>query len=82
MKKLLILTGALAALSVPAVAQDITIMDANSDGVVTLEEFSAAYPALENVEQVFTAADTDTDGVLSQEELIAAYEGHLIPEME
>ncbi|SFO11901.1 EF-hand domain pair [Cohaesibacter marisflavi] len=82
MKKLLILTGTIVALSAPAMAQDIMILDANSDGVVTLEEFSAAYPSLENVEQVFTAADTDTDGVLSQEELIAAYESHLIPEME
>nr|WP_321483811.1 EF-hand domain-containing protein [uncultured Cohaesibacter sp.] len=82
MKKLLILTGTLVALSVPAMAQDITVLDANGDGSVTLEEFSAAYPSLENVEQVFTTADTDTDGILSQEEIVAAYEAHLFPEME
>ncbi|WP_319411116.1 EF-hand domain-containing protein [uncultured Cohaesibacter sp.] len=82
MKKLLILSSILAAMSFPALAQEAPAMDADENGSVTLEEFVAAYPTLEDAETIFNDADTDSDGLLSDEEIAAAYDAEIIPEME
>ena len=57
-----------------AAAQEV---DADGDGMVTLEELLAVYPTV--TEETFAAADTDADGMLSADELAAAQEVGLIP---
>lgn len=70
MKKLIALTT-LIALSTPALAQDETFaaLDADSDGVISMEELMVAMPDL--TEADYTAADSDGDGGLSEEEFLA-----------
>ena len=72
MKKLLIMTSVLASLSMPVLAQEAPALDADDDGVVSLEEFTEAYPDLQDVEDVFHAIDSDEDGVLTEDEIAAA----------
>jgi hypothetical protein len=54
--------------------------DANGDGMVTQDEFTAAYPDLSA--DVFTKADTNGDGSLDADEIAAAEKAGLIPAME
>lgn len=60
-------------LSAPA----LLAQDADGDGLVTMEELTAAYPDV--TEEAFTEADTNGDGALNAEELAAAREAGLIP---
>jgi hypothetical protein len=54
-----------------ALAEDAPVVaDADGNGVFSMEEVVAAYPAV--TEEVFKAADTNADGALSAEELKAA----------
>lgn len=62
------------ALLMPAVA---LAMDADGDGMVSMEEFQAAMP--DAAEGTFEAADTDGDGMLTEDEVAAAKESGLIP---
>lgn len=52
-------------------------MDANGDGMVTLDEVQAMYPEI--AAETFTAADANADGTLDAEELAAAEEAGLMP---
>jgi len=52
-------------------------LDANEDGMVTIEETVAMYPDV--TAEAFSEADTNDDGVLDAEELAAAQEAGLIP---
>ncbi|MCB1329969.1 MAG: EF-hand domain-containing protein [Maritimibacter sp.] len=54
--------------------------DTDGDGMVTIEEFTAAYPDL--TEDVFTAADANADGYLDADEIAAAAEAGLMPATE
>ena len=47
-------------------------LDANADGLVTLEEVQVVYP--DTTAENFTAMDTNADGSLSDEELSAVPE--------
>ena len=47
-----------------------SLMDANGDGKLSLEEFQAAH------ERIFRAMDTDHDGTVTLEEMQAFMRGH------
>ena len=80
MKKTLITAGFILAFASPVLADDTPMIDTNTDGFVTLEELQAAYPTLENADQLFATIDTDANGALSKTELTAAFEAKLLPE--
>lgn len=65
---------AAAVLATAAAAQDI---DANGDGLYSMEEMLAVFPAM--TEETFTTADANGDGSLDAEELAAAQADGLIP---
>ncbi|KCV83432.1 calcium-binding EF-hand [Actibacterium atlanticum] len=66
-------------LTVPALAQDSApVMDADADGVVTIEEIRVVYPEL--TEEAFAALDVDGDGVLNVEETAVASETLMAPQ--
>lgn len=75
MKPILTITAVAFALTAPAWAQ--TVMDADGDGNVTLEEAQAVMP--EMTEDSFASMDSDADGVLSTAEVAAATEAGLLP---
>lgn len=56
----------------PALAQDMTVEDANGDGVYSMEELQAAYPDL--TEDQFKLIDANADGSVDADELAAAQE--------
>ncbi|MEJ2021351.1 MAG: hypothetical protein P8X43_04740 [Maritimibacter sp.] len=58
-----------------AMAQD--MIDANEDGMITLDEVMAIYPDV--TEDAFVQADTNSDGVLDVDELAAAQEAGILP---
>ncbi|MBB3993849.1 hypothetical protein GGR95_001480 [Sulfitobacter undariae] len=70
---------AVTALCVPAfaMAQDAVQVDANADGVLSLEEMQTVYPEI-TAEQ-FTTLDLNADGALDDAEVKAAQEAGLIP---
>ncbi len=71
--------AALAALVAgPVLAQD--AMDANADGMYSMEELMAAFP--EMTQETFTTADANADGSLDAEELAQAQADGLIPATE
>lgn len=74
MTKELIAATFAAALLLPAAAH---AMDADGDGMVSMEEFQAAMP--DAADGTFEAIDTDGDGALSEAEVAAAQESGLIP---
>ncbi len=51
--------------------------DADGDGLVTMEEFTAAYPDL--TEDTFLVADANADGALDADEMAAAAEAGILP---
>lgn len=51
--------------------------DTDGDGMVTMEEFAAAWPDL--AEDAFVAADTNADGALDADEIAAATEAGVLP---
>lgn len=61
------------------IAQDAAV-DADGDGMVTMEEFALAYPDL--TEESFTTADLNADGMLDADELAAAAEAGVLPAVE
>ncbi len=54
-----------------------TEVDANGDGVMTLDEVQAVYPEI--TAETFASVDMDADGALSDEEMVAAQEKGIIP---
>lgn len=67
------------ALCVPAFAmgQNATQIDANEDGVLSLEEVQAVYPDM--TADMFTTVDLNADGTLEDAEVKAAQEAGLMP---
>ncbi|QUJ77825.1 hypothetical protein KDD17_07785 [Sulfitobacter albidus] len=67
------------ALCLPAYAmgQSAVAIDANEDGVLSLEEVQAVYPDV--TEDQFTTADLNGDGALEDAEVQAAQEAGLMP---
>lgn len=67
------------ALSLPAMAfaSDLSAMDTNGDGYVTMSEFQQGMP--EATAEIFTTADTNGDGALSEDEVAAAVEAGVLP---
>ena len=60
------------ALTLPAAALAADSMDADGDGAVSAEEFSAAHP--DAAEGTFEQIDTNADGALDEDEISAAKE--------
>lgn len=54
--------------------------DVDGDGMVSMEEFAAAYPDL--TEDTFVLADTNADGMLDADEIAAAAEAGVLPATE
>ncbi|WP_120502364.1 EF-hand domain-containing protein [Roseovarius sp. EL26] len=77
MKKVLITTTAIFALSGPALAA-LSDVDTDGDGVVSFNELLAVYPTL--TEEGFSAIDTNDDGVIDDAEMTAAQEAGIIPQ--
>ncbi len=67
------------ALCLPAFAmgQSAVQVDANEDGLLSLEEVQAVYP--EVTAEQFAAADLNGDGALEDAEVTAAQEAGLLP---
>lgn len=72
MKNVLITTTAVFALSGAAFAS-VADVDANGDGVASMSELMAVYPAL--TEETFNAIDANGDGAVDDEEMTVAEEG-------
>jgi len=67
----LFITTALALLATQvAQAGDISAVDLNGDGMLSSEEFAAAYP--DAVPDLFVAVDLDGDGLIDADEFSAA----------
>ncbi|WP_193555880.1 EF-hand domain-containing protein [Marimonas lutisalis] len=62
--------AALTVILTPALAMSATEVDANGDGMLTIEEVQAVYP--EVTADSFSAMDTSGDGALDDEEVKAA----------
>ena len=77
MKKVLIMTTAILALSGQAYAA-LSDMDTDGDGVVSYTELLAVFPTL--TEENFSAIDTNEDGVIDEAEMTAAQEAGVIPQ--
>lgn len=63
--------------AVPALYAQDAGPDVDGDGMVTMEEFAAAYPDL--TEDTFVMADTNADGALDADEIAAAAEAGILP---
>ncbi|MCZ4351582.1 EF-hand domain-containing protein [Roseovarius aestuarii] len=78
---ILIGMGALAnsavAQSSMTMAESVVELDANGDGVMTIDEMMAAYP--EMTADQFSQLDTNGDGALDDAEMVAGQEQGLIP---
>lgn len=74
----LIKTLPILSLLLTAPAWAATQVDANADGVLTLEEVQAVFPELET--NSFVAMDQNADGVLDGDEVTAAKKAGLLPE--
>ncbi len=79
LKKLtvLIASGVIASAGA-AYAASFSDIDADGDGVVTPEEFAAAYP--EAGEEALATVDVNGDGQISEDEHTAAVEDGLLPD--
>ena len=51
--------------------------DTDGDGMMSQDEFVAAYP--EGTEDQFAATDTDADGMITEAEFLAAVEAGVLP---
>lgn len=61
----------------PAVFAQDAGPDTDGDGMVSMEEFAAAWPEL--AEDAFLAADTNADGALDEDEIAAAAAAGVLP---
>ena len=70
----------LAAAFVPALALAQPVLDANDDGMGSLDELQLVHPDIDA--ETFMQADSDGDALLNADELAAAQEAGLIPMQE
>ncbi|MEO0916511.1 MAG: EF-hand domain-containing protein [Pseudomonadota bacterium] len=61
-------------LTTASIAAD--VVDADGDGVYSMDELSAAYPGL--TEELFTTMDINGDGAIDDEELTAAVDAGVL----
>ncbi len=73
---ILIGLGALANSAI-AMGERAVEVDANGDGVMTVDEVQAVYPDI--TAEVFAEVDTNNDGVLDDAEMIMGLEKGLVP---
>ncbi|WP_306116401.1 MULTISPECIES: EF-hand domain-containing protein [unclassified Roseovarius] len=73
---ILIGLGALANSAI-AMGERAVEVDANGDGVMTVDEVQAVYPDI--TAEVFAEVDTNNDGVLDDDEMIMGLEKGLVP---
>lgn len=73
---ILIGLGALANSAI-AMGERAVEVDANGDGVMTVDEVQAVYPDI--TAEVFAEVDTNNDGVLDDAEMIIGLEKGLVP---
>ncbi len=64
-------------LTLPAIAGAASELDANGDGMLTLDEVQAAFPEI--TAESFSAMDTNADGALDDSEVVAAQDAGLMP---
>ena len=76
MKVFALALGAILALTVAPISAQVLIADTDGDGVYSMQELRAAFPAL--TERDFIAADSNADGAVDIEELAAAVEAGYI----
>ncbi|MEL7100884.1 MAG: hypothetical protein AAGM84_18815 [Pseudomonadota bacterium] len=71
--------AALSLIAVPAFAMGAGAgdVDANGDGVLTIDEVQAVYPEVST--DAFTAMDLDASGTLDESEVAAAQEAGMMP---
>lgn len=60
-----------------AASEQIVEIDANGDGMMTVDEIQAVYPDL--TAEAFAEADLNNDGALDDDEMVAGQERGLIP---
>lgn len=79
MKRMTMTALGFSMLALPALAmgEGVVELDANEDGVLSLEEVQAVYPDV--TVETFVAMDTDQDGLLAEEEVAAAQDGGMWP---
>lgn len=65
------------ALPALAMGQGATDLDANGDGMLSVEEVQVAFPDV--TAETFMAMDTNTDGLLDADEVALAQESGLMP---
>ena len=78
MIKKITIAGFALALTLPAAAIAGEMMDADGDGLVTADEFSAAHP--DAPEGTFEQVDTNADGALAADEIAAAIDAGVLPD--
>ncbi|MBU2982525.1 EF-hand domain-containing protein [Lentibacter algarum] len=78
MKKLTLTFAALATVMTPALAmgESAVEVDANGDGLLTIEEVQAVYPSV--TPESFAAMDANADGALDDAEIKAAEEAGML----
>lgn len=77
MKKFTAILTGMGILATSAFAAGAIEIDANGDGVVTVEEMQAVFPDM--TAETFASLDSNDDGALDDAELIAGQEQGLIP---
>ena len=77
MKLIITAFAGLTALASASFAQTL-VEDTNEDGVYSMEELLAVYPAL--TDDIFAVVDTNEDGMIDPEELAAAQEAAVLAE--
>ena len=65
-----------ALVAAPALAQDMTSMDTDGDGMLSMEEMQTTMPDMS--EDMFTQVDTNADGMIDQAEYDAGVEAGTI----
>ncbi|QYX58325.1 EF-hand domain-containing protein [Roseovarius sp. SCSIO 43702] len=73
----LIIAMGLIANSAFALSEGVTEIDANGDGVMTIEELRAVYEEMDV--ETFSEIDLNNDGVIDDDEMVAAQERGLVP---
>lgn len=80
MKKTALILTATFGLALPTSLFAATEVDANGDGVLTIDEVQAVYPDI--TAETFTAMDVNADGALDDDEVVAAQEAGMMPPSE
>ncbi|PVA11456.1 calcium-binding protein [Pelagivirga sediminicola] len=70
----------MSALAATAAFADMSAIDTNGDGLVTMDEIQAAYP--EVTAEQFSEIDTNGDGAVDDAEMSAAQDAGLLPATE